>query len=86
MPKFVIQVGHDARHYYKATVEAESLEDARSKVSRRGYNCPPSVVWEEDGVDDFDNVETCAISADDGKETLLASYDDGEGWKTYARD
>ena len=86
MPKFVIQVGRDARIYFKATVEAESLEDAMSNVSHHGYDCPDDTVWEEDGVDDFDNVETCAISADDGKETLLASYDDGEGWQTYERD
>ena len=86
MPKFVIQVGRDARIYFKATVEAESLEDAMSNVSRHGYDCPPSVIWEDDGIDEFDNLETCAISANDGEETLLASYDDGEGWKTNERD
>ena len=86
MPQFVIQVGRDARRYYKATVEAKSLEDAMSKVSRHGYNCPPGVIWGDDGIDEFDNVETCAISANDGEETLLASYDDGEGWKTYERE
>ena len=86
MPKFVIQVGRDARIYFKATVEAESLEDAMSNVSRHGYDCPDDTVWVEDGMDDFDNVETCSISTSDGKETMLASYEDSDGWKTYERD
>jgi len=81
MPQFSVQVGRDARVYYTATVEAESLDDAQSKLSRHGYDSDPDVSWTLDGTDDFDNVETCAISTADG-ETLLASYSDGDGWET----
>lgn len=81
MPKFSVQVGRDARVYYTATVEADNLEDAQSKLSRHGYDCSPDVQWTRDGIDDFDHVETCAISTADG-ETVLASYSDGDGWET----
>lgn len=80
MAKFRVQVGRDARVYYSATVEADDLEDAKSKLSRHGYDCPDETEWELDGVDDFDNVETCAICEVKHPHEVLASYTDQDGW------
>jgi len=80
MAKFRVQVGRDARVYYSAIVEAEDLDDAMSKLSRHGYDCPDETEWNLDGVDDFDNVETCAVCEPEHPNKVLVSYTDREGW------
>lgn len=80
MPKFHVQVGRDARVYYSAEIEAESLEEAKSRISRWGYKCPEDTVWRTDGVEDFDHVETCVIMTPE-EESVLAVYTDGDGWE-----
>jgi hypothetical protein len=85
MPKFEIQVGRDARVYYKATIEAESLEAAMAMHSRHGFDAPEGTEWIADGADDFDQVETLNISQTvDGEDVLLASFDDNDGWSVEA--
>lgn len=80
MAKFDIQVGRDARVYYSATIEAVSLEAAKKKLSRHGYDVPDSVVWIQEGFDDFENIETCNIS-NVGEDEVLARYTDENGWE-----
>lgn len=77
MPKFRIQVGRDARVYYKTTIEADSLDQAQEGLSRHGYEGDHD--WEFDGVDDFDEVETACI-LDETDTEILSSYTSGDGW------
>ncbi len=79
MLKFKVQVGKDARVYYSTEIEAESLEAVKAMVSRHGMTVPEGTIWKQDGIDDFDNVETVSIHQDDCK--FLASYDDNDGWE-----
>lgn len=81
MEIFSIQVGRDARVYYKANIQAESLEAAQAMVSRHGFNAPDGTTWSLDGTDEFDHVETVAISDASG-DAILASYSDGDGWES----
>ncbi len=83
MPKFEIQVGRDARVYYKTTVEAESLDAAMAMNSRHGFDAPEGCDWEHDGTDDFDSVETVVIS-NPGTDTILAAYTSCDGWEAGA--
>ena len=77
--KFNVQVGRDARVYYTAEIEADSLEAAKSMVSRHGFDAPKGTVWKEDGVDDFDNVETVNIWQ--GEDGTITRYTDTDGWE-----
>ena len=79
MTKFTVQVGRDARVYFSAEIEAESLEAAKNMVSRHGFNAAQGTSWIDDGTDVFDNVETCNISEPDGN--VLADWNEGDGWK-----
>lgn len=79
MAKFKVTVGRDARVYYSAWIEAESAEAAQSRLSRHGYDAGESVQWEQDGVEPFDNVETCELVDETGE--TVASYEDGAGWR-----
>lgn len=79
MPKFEIQVGRDARVYYKTTIEAESLEEAMAMNSRHGFNAPSGCDWVEDGIDEMDNVETVSVT-DPSTDRVIANYVDGDGW------
>jgi hypothetical protein len=76
--KFTVQVGRDARVYYRAEVEAENLADAMSKMSRHGYD-DGSAIWHHDGVDDFDEAETCCIMDASGEE-VFAQWTGYDGW------
>jgi hypothetical protein len=80
MPKFEVQVGRDARVYYTATIEAESLEAAKALNGRHGFDAPKGTVWNKDGLDEFDNVETVNIYDPDTAE-MFATYTSGDGWE-----
>ena len=77
MPKFEIQIGRDATVYFSTTIEAESLEEVQSKVSRHGFECPEDTVWFEDGTDVHDNVEVAVIENPDGS---MVRYTEQDGW------
>ena len=83
MPKFEVQIGRDARVYHKAVIEADSLEDAKSKLTSDGYHAKDAK-WELDGHDSFDAIETCCISTDDKSddedEDILAFFTSSDGW------
>jgi hypothetical protein len=81
MVKFEVQVGRDARVYYTATIEADSLAAAKAMTTRNGFEAPEGTKWTKDGEDVFDNVETVNIYDPDTAETV-ASYGDGDGWET----
>lgn len=80
-PVFGVQVGRDARAYFKARISAGSIEEIQANLSRHGLECPDDTQWENDGVDAFDNVETCVIY-DPATDEVLAYYSDSEGWNT----
>lgn len=80
MPKFEVQVGRDARIYYTATIEADSLEAAMAMSGSHGFNAPEGTVWTKDGFDDFDHVETVNIYDPDTAETI-ARFTDNDGWE-----
>jgi hypothetical protein len=80
MQTFEVQVGRDARVYFTATIEAESLEAAKAMTSRHGFNAPEGTVWTKGGDDVFENVETVNIYDPDTAETISA-YTSGDGWE-----
>jgi hypothetical protein len=77
MAKFLVTVGRDARVYYSAEVEAESVDAAKAMLSRHGFDAPEGTEWTQEAVEPFDNVETCEIVA--GSSTATR-YADGVGW------
>ena len=79
MPLFRIQIGRDARAYYTAEVEAPDLRTLQNKLSRHGWDLPPATVWTFDSVQDFEHVETAAITS--GAGVALATYDSLDGWE-----
>jgi hypothetical protein len=81
MAIFGVQIGRDARVYYTATIEAESLEAAKAMTSRHGFKAPEGTKWTQGGFEDFDNVETVNIYDPDTAE-MFATYIDGDGWET----
>lgn len=77
--KFQFYVGRDATAYFEATVEAETLEDAKALVSRSGVDCGGQVVvWTETGVECFDQIEVCTITAPD---ETMCTYTGQNGWE-----
>ena len=80
MPKFKILVGRDARSHYSATIEAPDLASAKAMHTRRGFRAPEGTIWEDDGTQDFDQVETVTIS-DPETEEELAIYEAYDGWQ-----
>jgi predicted aspartyl protease len=85
MKTFEVQVGRDARVYYTATIEVDSLEAAKAMTTRDGFEAPEGTKWTKDGEDVFDNVETVNIYDPDTAETV-ASYGDGDGWEEEPED
>jgi hypothetical protein len=81
MAKFKVQAGHDARVYYTATIEAESLEAVMAMTSRHGFKAPEGTKWTKDGEDVFDNIEIVNIY-DPETEEMFSTYPDGDGWET----
>ncbi len=77
--RFRIQVGKDARKYFETTIEGMSLEEARSKVSRYGFDAPDAV-WEDGPTEDFDNTETICIT-DEHTGEILDSWSQEDGWE-----
>ena len=61
MAKYNIRVGRDARQLYTAVVEADSIEDLKSRCGRHGFDADNSVVWTDDGVIEFDDMETVEV-------------------------
>jgi hypothetical protein len=63
---FHILVGRDATAYFDAIIPAASLEEAKGKISKDGYDCDDSVVWTERSPESFDHIEVCVITSPDG--------------------
>ena len=81
--KFKVTIGRDATVYYQATVDAESIEEVKSNVSKYGYDCPFGTVWEQIDVSPFENVEVAIIEGDgqhitkDGESNTWEYVNDG---------
>jgi hypothetical protein len=78
MAKFKVLVGRDARVYYSAEIEAESVDAAKAMLSRHGFDAPEGTEWTQEAVAPFDNVELCDILTKNDAE--VAHYEDGAGW------
>jgi len=78
--QFSVQIGRGATVFHSATVEASSLDAAKDRLSKRGYDCPDDTVWVEDGHDGpcSDNVEVAYITSPDG---TVSSWDDEGEWE-----
>jgi hypothetical protein len=61
MAKYNVRVGKDARQFFTAMVEADSIQELKSKCGRHGFKSDDSVVWKEDGVIVFDDMETVEV-------------------------
>jgi hypothetical protein len=76
--QYEVQVGRDARVYFKA-IFTNTLEQLKDSVSRHGFTQEPENGWINDGVDDFENLETINITDLDIDE-VIASWSEGDGW------
>lgn len=76
---YEIQVGRDARIYFRAEVTG-TIQDIQDNLSRHGYVGEINGAWKEDGVNDFENVETFHISDPDTEE-VVASWSESNGWE-----
>jgi hypothetical protein len=75
---FHVQVGRDATAYFGAIIPSDSLEEAKGKISKYGYECHFSTAWTAEGSDELDNAEVCNITSPDG---TIVRWTNGDGWE-----
>jgi hypothetical protein len=75
---FHVQVGRDATAYFGAVIPSDSLEEAKDKITKYGYECDSSTTWTKDGYDELDNSEVCVITSPDG---TMVRWTQSDGWQ-----
>jgi hypothetical protein len=75
---FHVQVGRDATAYFGAIIPSDSLEEAKDKITKYGYECDSSITWTKDGYDELDSAEVCVITSPDG---TMVRWTQSDGWQ-----